>query len=171
MGYLDSLMGKNEEIVLVTRKHWITIIGAVIVNGILFLVLMAIGSALVGMQLVTGPMAWLPLLIAILIALWPLARLVRELLHWWNDYYVVTNRRIVQLQGVINKQTIDSSLDKINDVVLTQSALGRMLGYGDLEILTASEIGVNKLTRIANAIHFKTEMLDQKEGMRELDGG
>jgi hypothetical protein len=80
----------------------------------------------------------------------------------------VTNRRIIQAQGVINKHVIDSSLEKINDVVLTQSALGRMLNYGDLEILTGSEIGVNLLRRIADPVHFKTEMLNQKEGMNEM---
>ncbi len=44
-----------------------------------------------------------------------------------------------------------------------------MLDYGDLEILTASEIGVNVLQRIASPVKFKTEMLNQKEAMSEID--
>ena len=39
----------------------------------------------------------------------------------------------------------DSSLEKINDAVLEQSFFGRMLGYGDLDVLTASEIGVDAM--------------------------
>ncbi len=46
---------------------------------------------------------------------------------------------------------------------------GRLLDFGDIEIMTGSEIGVNKLTRIHRPISFKTEMLNQKEAMGEID--
>ena len=170
MGYLEDLMGKNEQIVLTTRQHWITIIGALLVNG--FLILLLIGIGVAASLLATpflGPFAWAPLAVAGVLCLAPLWRLVTDWLHWWNDIYVVTNRRIIPAQGVFNKHVIDSSLEKINDVVLTQSALGRMLGYGDIEILTGSEIGVNLLRRITEPVRFKTEMLNQKEGMGEMD--
>jgi uncharacterized membrane protein YdbT with pleckstrin-like domain len=166
MGYLEDLMGKNEQIMLTTRQHWIMVIGALLVNGFFVLLLLGIGVALLFLVPVLG---WIPLALAGVISLIPLWRLVADWLHWRNDTYVVTNRRIIQAQGVINKHVIDSSLEKINDVVLTQSALGRMLNYGDLEILTGSEIGVNLLRRIADPVRFKTEMLNQKEGMNEMD--
>jgi len=170
MGYLEDLMGKNEQIVLTTRQHWIMIVGALLVNG--FFILLLIGIGVAASLLATpflGPLAWIPLAVAGVLCLAPLWRLIADWLHWWNDIYVVTNRRIIQAQGVINKHVIDSSLEKINDVVLTQSMLGRMLGYGDVEILTGSEIGVNRLKRITEPVRFKTEMLNQKEGMNEMD--
>ena len=170
MGYLEGLMGKNEQIVLTTRQHWITIIGVTARQWILYLV--ADGDWRCGALLATpflGPLAWIPLAVVGVLCLVPLWRLVSDWLHWWNDIYVVTNRRIIQAQGIINKHVIDSSLEKINDVVLTQSMLGRMLGYGDVEILTGSEIGVNLLKRITEPVRFKTEMLNQKEGMGEMD--
>jgi hypothetical protein len=46
---------------------------------------------------------------------------------------------------------------------MTQSFLGRMFNYGDIEILTASELGVNRFRRIGDPIGFKTAMLDAKE--------
>lgn len=165
MGYLEDLMGKNEKIVLTTRPHWITIVGALLINGFLVLLLLGIGGL---SSMFLGPLAWIGLAVVGVIALVPLWRLVSDWLHWLNDLYVVTNRRIIQAQGIINKHVIDSSLEKINDVVLTQSALGRMLGYGDLEILTGSEIGVNLLRRIAEPVRFKTEMLNQKEAMNQM---
>jgi uncharacterized membrane protein YdbT with pleckstrin-like domain len=166
MGYLEGLLGKNEQIVLTTRQHWITIVGALLVNGFFVLLLLGIGVVLL---MVFPLLGWIPVAVMGVLCLVPLWRLVSDWLHWWNDIYVVTNRRIIQAQGIINKHVIDSSLEKINDVVLTQSALGRMLGYGDLEILTGSEIGVNSLKRIAEPVRFKTEMLNQKEGMSEMD--
>lgn len=167
MGYLENLMGKNEQIVLITRQHWIMIVGALLVNGFFILLLLGIGVAFLLLPIL-GPFSWVPLAVAGVISLVPLWRLVADWLHWQNDMYVVTSRRIIQAQGVINKHVIDSSLEKINDVVLTQSVLGRMLSYGDLEILTGSEIGVNLLRRITDPVRFKTEMLNQKEAMGEL---
>jgi uncharacterized membrane protein YdbT with pleckstrin-like domain len=168
MGYIENLMGKNEQIVLTTRQHWITIIGSLLVNGFVILLLLGIGGAFLIIP-VLGPLSWAPLAVMAVLCLVPFWRLVSDGLHWWNDIYVVTNRRIIQAQGIINKHVIDSSLEKINDVVLTQSMLGRMLGYGNVEILTGSEIGVNLLKRITDPVHFKTEMLNQKEGMNEMD--
>ena len=168
MGYLEGLMGKNERIVLTTRQHWITIVGALLLNGFIVLVLWGIGGALWLLSVLTA-LPWVPLAVAAVLSLYPLLRLILDWMHWWNDVYAVTNRRIIQIQGIINKHVIDSSLEKINDLVLSQSILGRMLGYGDLEILTGSEIGVNVLRRIADPVRFKTEMLNQKEGMGEID--
>ena len=76
--------------------------------------------------------------------------------------YVLTNRRVIQLSGILNKQVIDSSLEKVNDVKMAQSALGRIFNYGDVEILTASELGVNLFRRIENPVQFKTAMLNAK---------
>jgi hypothetical protein len=37
-----------------------------------------------------------------------------------------------------------------------------MFDYGDVQILTASELGVNRFNKIAAPIHFKTAMLNAK---------
>ncbi len=50
------------------------------------------------------------------------------------------------------------------------SALGRMFGYGDIEILTASELGVNKFRHIENPVRFKTALLNAKT-LLEQEGG
>jgi uncharacterized membrane protein YdbT with pleckstrin-like domain len=81
---------------------------------------------------------------------------------------VVTNRRVIQIIGVFNKNVTDSSLEKVNDVKMVQSFWGRLFGYGDIEILTASEMGVNRFTQIGRPIRFKTAMLDAKG---RLDSG
>ena len=114
MGYLEGLMGKNERIVLTTRQHWIMIIGALLVNGFFIVVLLGIGIALTfllpGLALIAAPFSWILVAVAALLVLFPVWRLIVDLLHWWNDIYAVTNRRIIQISGIINKHTIDSSL-------------------------------------------------------------
>jgi hypothetical protein len=61
----------------------------------------------------------------------------------------------------------DSSLEKVNDVKLEQSFFGRLLDYGNIEILTASELGVNKFSRVGRPIRLKTAMLNAKENLEQ----
>jgi hypothetical protein len=83
----------------------------------------------------------------------------------------VTSRRVLRLEGVVNKRVIDSSLEKINDAVLTQSIWGRMFGFGNLEILTASETGISILRMLRQPDDFKRAMLDAKHELElELSG-
>jgi hypothetical protein len=66
---------------------------------------------------------------------------------------------------------MDSSLEKINDAVLTQSLFGRIFGFGDLDILTASETGISRLRMLRQADDFKRAMLDAKHELElELSG-
>ena len=159
MGYVQRLLAGHENIVFATRQHWIVLLGALIVNGLLIAAIMA-AAVVLSTMLVFPPALFLLALILI-----PLIRLVMRVVRWWNEQYIITNRRVIQVEGVINKHVIDSSLEKVNDVVLVQSVWGRLLGYGDVEILTASDMGVNRLDRLGSPVRFKTEMLIQKEGL------
>jgi uncharacterized membrane protein YdbT with pleckstrin-like domain len=162
MGYIATLLGRNEQIVFLTRRHWIVLASSFLVNGLISLVIIAICVFLASTVL---PLAWLGLLLLAL----PLVSFAIAFLKWWNEQYIVTNRRVIQTDGIVNKHVIDSSLEKVNDVVLEQSALGRVFNYGTVEILTASEIGVNRFEQIAGPVRFKTEMLNAKEEMGTLD--
>jgi hypothetical protein len=95
----------------------------------------------------------------------PAIGIMNDVLVWRNKAYIVTNRRVIQIAGVFDKDVVDSSLEKVNDVKMSQSFLGRMFGYGDIEILTASELGVNLFHEIDNPVGFKTAMLNAKERM------
>lgn len=162
MGYVEDLLGTNERIVVRTRQHWMVLASsffASLITAAAIVILSFLATLFAAPVL--GP---LPLLFLLLL-LFPLASFLRIFLEWWNEEYLVTNRRVIQAEGVINKHVIDSSLEKVNDVVLNQSFLGRLLDYGDIEILTASEIGVNQLHKIASPVQFKTQMLNQKEAL------
>lgn len=155
MGYVETLLADNEQIVVRTRQHWMTLARSLLVNGVLLILIFVIALVALSVSL-------FGLLLTLLFIL-PVAAFVHDYLKWWYEEYIVTTRRVIQTEGIINKHVIDSSLEKVNDVVLSQSWLGRMFDYGNIEILTASEMGVNLLHNIASPIKFKTEMLNQKE--------
>lgn len=165
MGYIEGLLSSNERIVIRTRQHLLVLVSSFLRNLVLALIIVFLAVLLIAGSSFTsfrfGMFGLLPLILLI----FPVVSFLRTYLDWWNEEYLVTNRRVIQAEGVINKHVIDSSLEKVNDVVLNQSFLGRLFDYGDIEIMTASEIGVNRLNKIARPVKFKTEMLNQKEAM------
>jgi hypothetical protein len=158
--YLKKLLGENEQILFVTHPHWLVLTGEIISECVLALAVIVLVT-LIRFLWVPNPLVFLGYLLLI----FPLVSLLRDVLIWSNRKYVVTSRRVIQLAGVFNKNVTDSSLDKVNDVKLSQSFLGRMLNYGDIEILTASELGVNKFTHIGRPIEYKSAMINAKENL------
>jgi len=156
--YLKSLLGKNEQVLFVTHQHWLVLAGEIISEVLLSVAVVVLVSLIWAFWLLNPLVA-----LGYLLLIFPIISLCRDVLVWSSRKYVVTNRRVIQLAGVFSKNVTDSSLEKVNDVKLTQSFLGRMLGYGDIEILTASELGVNKLTHIGRPIQYKTTMINAKE--------
>jgi hypothetical protein len=156
--YLNKLMSENEQILLVTHRHWTILALEILSETILAIALVVLITLMLLFFPVLGPLVAL----GYLLLLFPAASLTRDVLIWSNRKFVITSRRVIQLSGVLNKDVTDSSLEKVNDVKLDQSFWGRLLNYGDVEILTASEIGVNKFNTIADPVRFKTAMLNAK---------
>ena len=155
--YLEEMLGENERIVLRARKHWSVLFGNIALEIVLVIALIVASFAL--LPLVAFPVV--PL--AFFLVLVPLIGMVKDFLIWSNRQYIVTNRRVIQTAGVFSKDVVDSSLEKVNDVKMSQSFWGRLFDYGDIEILTASEVGANIFRSIGEPIKFKTAMLNAKE--------
>ena len=171
MRYSDSLLADGEVVVRRARPHWLALLSegtrawALVLVGLLAL----ITGILLRQAGDTGKGAGSALAVVALVALaLGLGLGAYRLLAWRAQDYLVTNRRVIQVDGVLNKRAADSSLEKINDAILTQGLLGRILGYGDLEVLTASESAIDRFHMLARAADFKREMLNQKHAL-ELD--
>jgi len=160
--YLQSLLGEREKIVLVARQHWFILVSAIFLELSAILILLAVT---VSLAIYLTPYALIIVALGFALMLLPIATMTRDILDWSSRQFIVTNRRVMQIAGVFNKHVTDSSLEKVNDVKMGQSALGRIFDYGDIEILTASELGVNLFRRIEDPIGFKTSMLNAKERM------
>jgi len=153
--YLEGLMGANERILLETRQHWFVLFNKIFLEIILIVIIIAASLFAA---------AYYPIAIAgMILVIVPLLGMLRDIVVWRNQAYLVTSRRVIQISGVLGKDVVDSSLEKVNDVKLSQSFFGRMFGYGDIEILTASELGVNLFHQIDHPVEFKTAMLNAKE--------
>jgi PH (Pleckstrin Homology) domain-containing protein/putative oligomerization/nucleic acid binding protein len=168
MGYAERLMSTGERIVHREKQHWFVFIWGARYT-ILAIIIAGLGAVI--QTNVSSP--WREILgwAAAILFIGGLLLLGWTILRYVNQEYVLTNRRVIEVEGVLNKRVTDSSLEKVNDIVLTQSIFGRMFGFGDLEILTASETGISRFRMLIQPVRFKREMLDAKhEYERDIAG-
>jgi CRP-like cAMP-binding protein len=123
-------LGEEEQLRGLARKHVVLMYDAMILPGLLLLG--AIGLtwwALNGGAGIAGPAAGLFGLLGAGAAIW-------QRIDWGNDYYIVTDRRVVRLEKIVglydNRQ--EAPLRMILSVSTSSSMLGRMYGFGDVVI-------------------------------------
>ena len=164
--YVQQQLGAAEKILYTERHHWVFFV-AEMIKWILFAaVVLALVILLRVWWLPDASWVWWLLLVFVI----PAVRIAWGFLSWRMNVYVLTNRRVIESTGVLSKRVADSSLEKLTDIVLKQSILGRVLHYGDIVVLTAAaNAGISNLKQIREPAEFKTQMLNAKEELeREL---
>jgi uncharacterized membrane protein YdbT with pleckstrin-like domain len=121
MSYIRSSLGANETVHYIADFHWTKYAlayGALIISIVLGFLsyspsypVFVIGAPLVG-------------LFIFLVVMIPI----------WTTEIGVTNQRIIYKTGFISRATNELQLKSIEEVSMQQSILGRILGYGTIEI-------------------------------------
>jgi uncharacterized membrane protein YdbT with pleckstrin-like domain len=129
-------------------------------------------ALLAGLALVLAAVAWFGFQHAVLaLALLAIA-VAFGAVYAWRDFirrandFVLTNHRIIQEIGVLSRRSIDSRLDKINNVEHRQTLGGRLLGYGDVEIDTASQAGISVFRNVSHPLELRNAILAAAEQYR-----
>lgn len=164
MSYVEQLLAENEDIKYEAHQHPFVFLGRIGFE----VVVMAIMIAAIFFITRLESAKWQAIqpyvqMILIAIILLILASAVIDFLRWRNEKFLLTDRRVIHLRGIVNKASLDSSLDKINDVQMRQTFMGRMFNYGDIEVQTANENSDNLFTFIRAPLEFKRAMLNAKE--------
>ena len=166
--YVMQQLGAKEKVRYTERHHWIFFVAEMIKWIVFAAVVLAIIILLRVWLLPNASWVWWLLLVFLV----PAGRIAWGFLSWRMNIYVLTNRRVIESTGVLSKRVSDSSLEKLTDIVLKQSIIGRALNYGDIIVLTAAAgAGINDLRQIRRPMEFKTQMLDAKEELEQELGG
>ncbi len=175
MSYARNLLSRGEEVVFQSRQHWFAVVARTWLWIVLTVVSLAIviflisGTQPFGNETIDGILT----IVAIVLLIASFGFIGFVIWDWRNQEWLITTRRVIRAEGVLNKSMADSSLEKINDARLDQSVFGRIFGFGTLDILTAAEeVGgsnVADFPMIADPIDFKRAMLDQKEMLERPD--
>jgi len=161
MNYVEKLLTRSERIVFVARDHWITLLPVFLIDLAVSVVI--VGLSVLGAKL-SPPLPWFGLLLLVI----PVVHLALRLWAWWSKQMILTNRRIVYVTGTFNKKVSDTLLEKVNDIVTEQSAWGRFLKFGDIEIISGSESGIDVFRRLAYPLEFKKALFEQKNALGTL---
>ncbi len=60
---------------------------------------------------------------------------IEPLIAYSTSEFAITNKRIIIKVGLISRRTLEMNLNKIESVNVDQSILGRMLGYGTINVI------------------------------------
>lgn len=104
MGYVQDTIGNNEKIIYVVHYHWIYTLTA-------FFNLLFLGIFIIG-----------------------IINFLKMMINKWTTERVLTHLRYIQKTRWIKRDTEEINISKIEEVDLKQSILGRILGYGSIEI-------------------------------------
>ncbi len=140
MSYADGLLAPSERIVRRGRQHWFVLVW----RARWAILAVVVGTLLLWIRAnVSGDTPILDVLGYLTLALFVfgIAVIARGALQFRGEEYVITSRRVIHAEGVVNKRATDASLERINDAVLTESMFGRIFGFGNLDVVTASGIG------------------------------
>ena len=124
---MRTALKKDEKLLIIIRQHWIRLALPVLAWFLLVIVLLL----LKWFSFSAG------LLIVLIAAIYP----AYEYINWKYNLWAVTNMRVVDESGYFSRHSKESPLDKINNVEFDQSIWGRLLGFGDVDIQTAAEMG------------------------------
>lgn len=124
----NPLYSTNERTVMIVRPH-IAKIGVLAIQTVIIVL-----AALIFDPYVGGADD-----ILFAIALFYLARLGWQVLEYTNDRFVITDRRIFRLSGVLTRNVASMPLDKLTDLIYHRSVPGRILGYGTIVVETAGQ--------------------------------
>ena len=84
-----------------------------------------------------------------LLTLW-----IGPFIEYWTSEFAITNKRVIVKMGLIRRQTLELNLQRVESVSVSQSILGRILGYGTITIIGTG--GTKEpFHRIAHPLEFR----------------
>jgi uncharacterized membrane protein YdbT with pleckstrin-like domain len=121
MSYIRDSLGANEKIHYVAHFHWFhyALAYGVLITGVVIAVL-TVNSEL-------PVLALFPLLIGAALFIW-------LMMPMWTIEIGVTDQRIIFKRGLFTRETEELQLRNVEEVNLTQDFLGRIFGWGQINV-------------------------------------
>lgn len=164
----DHLIRPDETVLLLTRRHPWAAAGKALRSVILFAVLLGIAvlSTRLPMSVPILPLGFLALAVIL-----PTILSLVYILDWLNDYFVVTNQRVIHeerhlLTGAEERgQALLISVQNVN--VSRRGAIAEVIGFGDVVISTAGTPTPMVLDQVPTPVRVQQLVLNQMQRLRE----
>jgi uncharacterized membrane protein YdbT with pleckstrin-like domain len=146
---MRTKLEKDEKVVLVIRPHWILLFWPVL----FFMAAMTAGI------LIGGYGYFIPLVFACYAGY--------KIIERNKNIWAVTDLRVIDEYGVLSHNSKESPLDKINNVSYNQTFLGRLFGYGNVQIQTAAEVGSTTYRNVEKPKELKDTITQMQEDYKK----
>ena len=151
MDYIDSNLVQGENILFRTRLHWVVLIRPVIAAVSLLFVPGGLLYYFKGREMLWPAVALFAL--GFLVILWgSIKRNATEM--------AVTDKRVIIKQGIASRKTLELVLSKVESIVVNESAMGRILGYGTI-VLRGTGGTFETFFEIAHPSEFRNQVQKQ----------
>jgi uncharacterized membrane protein YdbT with pleckstrin-like domain len=155
MSYVEQSLGEGEVVRHVAHTHWVIFV-VPILQLLIALVLIWIGYKI---DDVWARLGWLMRVLGFLVFAFGTLHLLRAWLIRVTTELAVTDRKLIGKWGLISRRTIEQRLDKVDSIEVEQTILGRILGYGTVEV-RGSGVTMTPLRMIAGPLTFRRRVED-----------
>jgi hypothetical protein len=123
----------DEVVYFLARKHLVILLQNIALPVALLLIPLALGYAWFAIV-----QSWVVAIAALVSLLFVAAWIAWLVIDWGNDYYIVTNQRVVWLEKVVGiyDSRQESALSTVLSVGVEANPLGRILDYGNVIVRT-----------------------------------
>ncbi|PPK70103.1 PH domain-containing protein [Actinokineospora auranticolor] len=129
----DEYLLDSERRVIRVRRHWASLAWQVFEAVALLTVCVMISYLL-------PPAAWLIQNILWYVALAVVLRFTYQVIEWWVERIVVTDKRFMMTTGVFTTRVLMMPISKVTDLTYKRTATGRIFGYGTMVVESAGQI-------------------------------
>ena len=150
MSYAKSVLQPGEHIVATGRLHGIIYWPAIF--------LLVLGIALIWSEWAAARSDALISMTVVMFGTLFVIMFARAWFIRWITEFAVTNRRVIYKRGFISRQSAEMNMDKVEAVDVTQSVVGRMLGYGTIHV-KGTGTGIEHLHRIARPLELRNAII------------
>ena len=151
----------GENLILKDHPHWIVIVKS-LVGPIILLIVAAVVDFTVTKTGIPHFRTIVSLAAIAIAGLW----LIVVWIRWQATAYTLTDQRIRIETGVFGRQSKMIPIDRVQDCTTKQSLIGRMLGYGRVEVDAAGSQGAEVLDHLPNPGVFRDQVFVQSEKRR-----
>ena len=154
----------GENLILKHHPHWVLLIKSILIPVVLVIVVLIADFTVLGPNNVYVPhlRTILSLGVLALALLW----LIVVWIRWQSTTYTLTDQRIKIETGVFGRQEKVIPIDRVQDCTTRTSVMGRMLGYGRVEVDAAGAQGAEVLNHLPNPGTFRDQVFMQSEKRR-----
>jgi uncharacterized membrane protein YdbT with pleckstrin-like domain len=152
----------GENLIVKVHQHWIFVAKSLVVPVALLILVIVSDLTFIPSLKVSNLALFLTLAVVALALLWLIVIWIR----WQSISYTLTDQRIKIETGVFGRQSKMIPIDRIQDCTTRQSLVGRMLGYGRVEVDAAGAQGAEVLEHLPHPGSFRDQVFVQSERRR-----